>query len=87
MWELDVCLDGRTWTTVKKGPSCDSCKNEARKWYRDEFGNNKPLISFRIYALDGQQLHVVSSNNRSWRLKWSWGNLLSRQQQEEKDIL
>lgn len=81
-WELDVSLDqGKTWKTVKTGPSCDSCKNFARtKYHKKEWGIN-PNVWYRIYAGNGEQLYVVSHDNRSWRMQWNWGNLKPRDQQ------
>ena len=87
MWELDVSLDeGKTWTTMKKGPSADSCKNYAREEIHRGRGcdayyvlNTKAM--YRLYAGNGAQLHMISFNNRCWRMKWENGNLRPREEQ------
>lgn len=83
-WELDVSKDeGKTWETVKMGPSCDSCKSYAREYFhkRSDGSGINTNFQYRIYTLGGQQLYCMSSNNQSWRMKWEWGNLKSRELQ------
>jgi hypothetical protein len=78
-WSLDISYTGR-WSTVYKGPSCDACKNHARKIFRMQ--KHEPGIQYRIYAGNGQQLHQISGPNPTSKMKWSWGDLTPRQKEK-----
>ena len=78
-WSLDISYTGHFWWTVFEGPSCDSCKNHARRIFRMQ--NQERGILYRIYALTGQQLYQVSGPNPGKRMTWRWGNLKPREHQ------
>ena len=83
-WELVISYDeGRTWQTIKCGTSSKSCKTKAKERYtNDNSCCDNYFHQYRIYALDGEQLRYVSQHNTRWRLKWNYGNLKPRTQQD-----
>ena len=79
-WSLDISYTG-VWNTVFEGPSCDSCKNHARKIFRMQ--SQERGIQYRIYGLNDFQLYQVSFDNYGTRMKWRWGNMKSREEMKE----
>lgn len=84
MWDLDISRDhGKTWKTVARKPSCEACKSMARAYHQSPLNTG---LHYRIYALDGQQLHSFSSNNDCWRMKWQWGDQRPRVSQDIEEV-
>lgn len=81
-WSLDICYT-ELWYTVYEGPSCDACKNHARKIFRMQ--KQERGILYRIYAGNGEQLFQVSYSNQGNRMRWRYGNLRPRTEQYKGD--
>lgn len=91
MWELDISQDrGKTWTTVKRGGTCKSCKVYAHRYYPvSHYISRSYHMGYRLYVTEvqgGEQLVFVSSNNTSSRIFWQKGNLKSRKAQPGKYV-